>query len=244
MLQTIGTSTGWSPGERSDRSSCGSRSAGWLPCTEDTGDHPSPRDRPVPALVAVDVHRLANLEVREPRVPAPAKDGRSPFQFEPDRVSPLVENDIRLAIGNASVDLGHRPCERLVLRYAALAEAEAHAVRLAAFYDAHADAVEALVGDALGRLEDGPMKDRLHAAGPDYAAAAAARARSFVERGSSERAFIEAQTTMPPGSDAREEFCSMLATMQEEADVMCIGTGGKAECAYATLVSELSTEYC
>lgn len=127
---------------------------------------------------------------------------------------------------------------------AALPEAEAHAVRLAAFYDAHADAVDALLRDAPTYLEEGRMKDRLRAAGPGYAAEAAARARSFVERGSSERALIEARTTMAEGDSPRATLCAALGTMQEEADVACISTGDTLECAFANLVAELSDQYC
>jgi hypothetical protein len=127
---------------------------------------------------------------------------------------------------------------------AALSDAEAHAVRLAAFYDAHADAVNALLADPPRYLEDGRVMDRLRAAGPDFAAAAAERARTFAELSSSERESIGRQTAMPQSDSPRAVFCAALATMQEESDVACISTGDPLECAFGGLVAELTDQYC
>jgi hypothetical protein len=110
---------------------------------------------------------------------------------------------------------------------AARPAAHAHLARLAAFYDDHAEAVDALVGRALEGALDARMKERLRAAGPDFAATAAARARALVESASPE-----------------VELCGALAAMQEEADVACIRTGDPGDCAYATLVALLTDQHC
>jgi hypothetical protein len=123
-------------------------------------------------------------------------------------------------------------------------EAEAHAMSLAAFYDAHAAAVNALVSDALGYLEDDRMKDRLRAAGPDYAASAAARARSLVELSRSGPGVRQGSNGEPQADSPRSVFCAYLTSHQEEADVMCISSGDRGDCAYANLLASLSDQYC
>lgn len=126
---------------------------------------------------------------------------------------------------------------------AALPEAEAHAARLGAFYRTHAEAIDALLGDAVADLEDARMRERLRAAGPGFAAAAEARASSLAEPGRIERAGEPphlAQDDPAPSAN----FCAFLAAAQWESDVTCISTGDPLECAYANLVAELSDQYC
>ena len=125
---------------------------------------------------------------------------------------------------------------------AAWPDAARHLARLAAFYETHAEAVNASVREALARSDD-RRKERLRAAGDDFATAAAARARALADGHATDQGPGEPGTT-PPAESPESDFCGSLSTWQEEADVMCIISGDPADCAYAALVASLSDQYC
>ena len=114
----------------------------------------------------------------------------------------------------------------------ALPDAVAHAGRLANFYRTHAEAIDALVANAAADRPSGRMSRMIAVDGAGFAASAESRARSLAER------------DQPAGDPATETFCDYLATAGSEADVTCISTGDKYDCAYATLVALLSDQYC
>jgi hypothetical protein len=128
----------------------------------------------------------------------------------------------------------------------ALPAAEAHAQALGAFFKAHAEGVNRLLGTKSGYLDE-KSRIRLERLGPDYASAAAGRAQMFLAAVGAELEFVrERIAALEQGQRAlavREDpFCAAVDLLMMEEDTACIG-GDAFACAVGGQLTDLGIEY-